>query len=131
MIGKDTRTKASWLDPADDAPELTPELARRAQISFDGAVIRESFGTVRKRGRPPVGGEPKQQVTFRVAPELLHAMRATGAGWQVRAEAVLRREFVDRVASEGGKAQSLARKVSKRILGSTTRTKNDRQKKSA
>jgi hypothetical protein len=30
----------------DDAPELTPELAKRGQISVGGKVVREATGTV-------------------------------------------------------------------------------------
>ena len=35
----------------------------------------------------------KRQVTMRFAPDLLDAMRATGAGWQSRAEEILRRTY--------------------------------------
>lgn len=36
------------LDPRDDAPLLTDELANRAQISRGGEVIRPASGTVSK-----------------------------------------------------------------------------------
>jgi len=94
MSAKKKPIQKSWVDP-DDAPTLTLELARRGQISVDGNVVRDATGTVTKRGRPPVGERPKQQVTMRLAPEVLSAMRNTGPGWQVRAEDALRRAFVE------------------------------------
>src|SRR5437868_2583185 len=75
--------KSNWIDP-DDAPELTSELARRAQISVGGKVIREATGTLTRRGRPPVGDEPKQQVTLRLAPKVVRYFKESGEGWQTR-----------------------------------------------
>jgi uncharacterized protein (DUF4415 family) len=83
MSAKERPTKEPWTDP-DDAPELTPELARRAQIAIGGKVIREATGTLTKRGRPPVGDEPKQQVTLRLAPRVIRYFKGTGEGWQTR-----------------------------------------------
>ena len=73
----------SWTDP-DDAPELTPEIAERAQISIGGKVVRPATGTLTRRGRPPVGDEPKQQVTLRLAARVLRYFKQTGDGWQTR-----------------------------------------------
>jgi uncharacterized protein (DUF4415 family) len=75
----------------DDAPELTPELAARAQISAGGKVIRKATGTLTKRGRPPVGETPKQQVTLRLPPEVISYFKAGGTGWQTRIGNVLQR----------------------------------------
>ena len=83
MSAKRKPTKSSWIDP-DDAPELTPELAWRGQISIGGKVIREATGTLTKRGRPPVGDEPKQQVTLRLAPKIIRYFKEGGEGWQSR-----------------------------------------------
>lgn len=83
MSAKRKPIKKSWIDP-DDAPQLTSELARRAQISQAGKVVREATGTVTKRGRPPVGDEPKQQVTLRLAPRVIRYFKQTGEGWQTR-----------------------------------------------
>ena len=83
------------LNP-DDAPELTPELARRAQISRGGKVIRKATGTVTKRGRPPISGEAKQQITLRLPRDVLGFFKAGGPGWQTRISDVLQRHAKDR-----------------------------------
>lgn len=83
MTAKRKPTSKTWIDP-DDAPELTPEIARRGQISVRGKVIREATGTLTKRGRPPVGDEPKQQVTLRLAPKVINYFKQDGEGWQTR-----------------------------------------------
>ncbi len=43
----------------------------------------------RKRGRPPVSGEPKIAIAFRCDPSVLAAFRASGPGWQTRMNAAL------------------------------------------
>lgn len=50
----------------------------------------------RGRGRPAgsVSSLTKKPVTLRIDPDLLDAMRATGGGWQTRANEVLRGEFL-------------------------------------
>jgi uncharacterized protein (DUF4415 family) len=83
MSAKKKDTKAEWIDP-DDAPEWTDEMFARARISIGGKVIREGTGTLTKRGRPPVGDEPKQQVTLRLAPKVIRYFKQSGEGWQTR-----------------------------------------------
>ena len=78
------------FDP-DDAPELTPEMAARAQISVGGKVIREATGTVTRRGRPPLGDAAKRQVTLRLPDEVVAWFKSGGAGWQTRIGEVLQR----------------------------------------
>jgi uncharacterized protein (DUF4415 family) len=60
----------------DDAPELT-----KAQLA----------GAIRKRGRPPMSGEPKSQVTLRLDADILSSYRALGEGWQSQINADLRK----------------------------------------
>ena len=83
MSARKKDTKAAGIDP-DDAPEWTDEMFERAQISIGGKVVREATGTLTKRGRPPVGDEPKQQVTLRLAPKVIRYFKASGEGWQTR-----------------------------------------------
>jgi uncharacterized protein (DUF4415 family) len=71
---KDTGKK-KWVDP-DDAPELTREYFRRADIYEGDKLVR--------RGRPPVGEKTKQAVKLRLSPNVLDHFRAGGAGWQTR-----------------------------------------------
>jgi uncharacterized protein (DUF4415 family) len=73
---------AAWVDP-DDAPELTEEYFRHADIYIGDTLIR------RGSGRPPLPA-PKRQVTIRLDAALLDAMRATGPGWQTRINEAVR-----------------------------------------
>ena len=112
MSAKRKSTKSSWIDP-DDAPELTRELADRAQIAIGGKVIREATGTLTKRGRPPVGDEPKQQVTLRLAPKVIKYFRATGDGWQTRLNETLEEYVTAAVVKEvRNKSVSISRLIS-------------------
>jgi uncharacterized protein (DUF4415 family) len=67
--------KKKWIDP-DDAPELTREFFRTADIYEGEELIR--------RGRPPIGDRSKQAVKLRLSPDVLEHFRAGGAGWQTR-----------------------------------------------
>lgn len=70
----------------DDLPEITDEMMARA-VPGPGLDIAR-----RSRGRPKVMN-PKQQVTMRLDGDVIEAMRATGPGWQARANDVLRERF--------------------------------------
>jgi uncharacterized protein (DUF4415 family) len=72
---------AAWVD-RDDAPALTEKF-------FDRAEIRDGERLLR-RGRPPLPN-PKQAVKLRLDAEVLAAYRKTGAGWQTRINADLRK----------------------------------------
>ena len=76
-----------WTD--DDAPELTPELASRAQVTRAGKVVHEATGTITRRGRPPFGDRPKEQVTLRLPADVIAFFKAGGPGWQARLGNVL------------------------------------------
>jgi len=82
-------TDDSW-DP-DTAPELTDEVAARAQISIGGKVMHPATGTLTRPGRPPIGKQPKQQVTLRLPAEVIAYFKAGGPGWQTRIGEVLER----------------------------------------
>jgi len=71
-----------WVDP-DDAPELDDDF-------FDRAEIREGDKIIR-RGRPPLGLVAKKSVTLRLDDDVIAAYRETGAGWQSRINADLRK----------------------------------------
>jgi uncharacterized protein (DUF4415 family) len=81
---------SAWVDP-DDAPELTAEIAARAEIREGGKVIRPATGTLTRMGRPPIGEAPKRQVTLRLDQDVIEAFRASGAGWQARMNDALRK----------------------------------------
>jgi uncharacterized protein (DUF4415 family) len=90
MSERGKSTHDDWIDP-DDAPEWPDEVWDRAQISIGGKVIRPATGTLTKRGRPPVGDAPKQQVTLRLPRAVIEHFKAGGAGWQTRISEVLER----------------------------------------
>ena len=83
MTEKERNTKLA-LSEEDEPVEWTDEMFDRAQISVGGVVIREATGTLTRRGRPPVGDQPKQQVTLRLPRHVLDHFKAGGAGWQTR-----------------------------------------------
>ena len=70
-----------WVDP-DDAPELTDAWFDRAEMKVAGHVVNRG-------GRPR--GATKEQVTLRVDRDVLGRFRESGAGWQSRINAALRK----------------------------------------
>jgi uncharacterized protein (DUF4415 family) len=89
MSANKKSTDDSW-DP-DTAPEIPDDVWEWAQISVGGKVIRQATGTLTKRGRPPIGDEPKQQVTLRLPREVISYFKAGGPGWQSRISDALER----------------------------------------
>lgn len=109
----------------DDNPQWTDADFARAEPA--GKVLDQAGANalMRGRGRPPKPVEErKRQVTLRMSPDLIDAARATGRGWQVRAEEVLRREFLgSQAAAEAGakastKGSTAKRSTIGRVLGS-------------
>lgn len=81
MNKKQSVGEAIWQDP-DDAPELTDDFFEQATI-YDGAKII-------RRGRPKAAS-PKALVTLRLDTDVLTGLRATGPGWQTRANKALKK----------------------------------------
>jgi uncharacterized protein (DUF4415 family) len=90
MTAKERNTKLSLSDE-DEPIEWPDEVWDRAQISVGGKVIREATGTLTRRGRPPLGDAPKQQVTLRLPRDVIAHFKAGGPGWQTRIGEVLAR----------------------------------------
>jgi uncharacterized protein (DUF4415 family) len=80
MNAKKRSTPATWVDP-DDAPELTKEFFKRADL-FDGDKLV-------RRGRPKAA-TTKKPVKIRLDADVLAALRASGEGWQTRINDTLR-----------------------------------------
>lgn len=72
----------TWVDP-DDAPELTDEFFKDAEVFHGDTFIR------RGRGRPKAA-VTKEQVTVRLDPDVLAKLRESGPGWQTRINGILR-----------------------------------------
>ena len=81
-VSRVSAAREPWIDP-DDAPELTDEMLDGAEIRIGGEILQ--------RGRPPLGAQPKSAVTLRLDTDVLESYRATGAGWQTRLNADLRK----------------------------------------
>ena len=90
MTEREPDLNRDWADP-DDAPEWPDEVWDRAQFSIGGTVVREATGTLTRRGRPPLGEAPKQQVTLRLPRAVIEHFKAGGAGWQTRIGEALER----------------------------------------
>jgi uncharacterized protein (DUF4415 family) len=86
MSGKNKSGGSTWVDP-DDAPELTDEF-------FEQATVREGTRIIR-RGRPKAES-PKVQITLRLDAGVVDELRATGPGWQTRANTILKRSLASR-----------------------------------
>ena len=58
----------------------------------DVARVHTPEHILARRGRPPGSSSPstKQAVKLRLDPDVLAALRASGAGWQTRVNAILR-----------------------------------------
>lgn len=70
----------------EEIPEITDEMIARGVPGNGEDIVRRS------RGRPRLDS-PKQQVTLRLDEDVIAAMRASGPGWQVRANEALRERF--------------------------------------
>ena len=78
--------------PTQESPEWTHERMQKAMRFRDLSLAVQQ--AAKRRGRGPAKTPAKQRVSLRLAPEVLEAVQATGDGWQVRVEALLRAAFV-------------------------------------
>ena len=90
MTAKERNTKLGLSDE-DEPVEWPDDVWDRARFSIGGKVVRPATGTLTRRGRPPVGDAPKQQVTLRLPRPVIEHFKAGGAGWQTRISEVLER----------------------------------------
>lgn len=79
----------------DENPEWTDAEFARARPASEVFGQDVMAALVRGRGRPAKAkGERKQPVNLRLSPDVLAALKATGAGWQTRVDEALRKTFV-------------------------------------
>lgn len=74
--------KSAWTDP-DDAPELTDEFFKQAEVFHGDTFVR------RGPGRPKLP-TVKEQISVRLDPDVLAKLREVGPGWQSQINAILR-----------------------------------------
>jgi uncharacterized protein (DUF4415 family) len=92
MTAKSKSTRTVWVDP-DDAPELTDGFFENATPHIgDRVVTHAEYGAAVRRGRPKAD-VTKVAVKLRLDPDLLAVLKATGPGWQTRANRILRERF--------------------------------------
>jgi len=83
--------KSDFGVPDEENPELSTEDFARARPFKE--VFPEQYKAWRKKmGRPPVA-RPKVHISFRLAADVVEAIRATGRGYNARVEEVLRASF--------------------------------------
>jgi uncharacterized protein (DUF4415 family) len=83
----------------DEAPELSDDMLVRARPASEVHGTERAGRMLRRRGRPAKPEhERKQQVTVRLSPDVLDALRATGDGWQTRLDEILRAKLLPRRA---------------------------------
>ena len=87
--------KTKEIDP--DNPTWTSETTRRS-VSFSELPERLQRTLSSNHGkRGPQQSPTKEPVSIRLSPDVLEALRATGPGWQGRADEALRQQFVTSV----------------------------------
>ena len=92
MTAKSKNTPSDWVDP-DDAPVLTKAFFDQATPHIGERVVTHAeYGTAVRRGRPHKA-DAKVAVKLRLDPDLLAVLKATGPGWQTRANRILRERF--------------------------------------
>lgn len=80
---------AKIIDP--DNPEWTKDDFARARPASEVLPAAAAALLTRKQGRPPLDeAARKVPVSIRLSPDVLEALRATGKGWQTRADEMLR-----------------------------------------
>lgn len=75
--------------------ELTEaEIARFRPIRAVDPGMLAAMAKLRRRGRPRVDS-PKVRIGLRLAPDIVHGIRATGRGYNARVEKVLREALAE------------------------------------
>jgi uncharacterized protein (DUF4415 family) len=97
----DDPKKGLILDPAEyedgpvddeDNPEWTEEDFARSRPATEVVPPKLAAALMRKPGRPALPPEErKKPVSIRLSPDVLDALRASGPGWQTRADELLRK----------------------------------------
>jgi uncharacterized protein (DUF4415 family) len=85
--------KSRWLHPS---PEEDRQIARAIAVDPDAApdLSPAPAGIVRRAGRPSKP-DAKVSVTLRLDRDIVERFKASGAGWQTRINAALRRAGED------------------------------------
>ena len=82
--------------PDEENPEWTAERLKKATTypNFPPEIMRIIGADQQKRGLQ--AAPKKQAISIRLSPDVLEALRATGPGWQARADDALRIQFLSK-----------------------------------
>ena len=87
-----TKKASKYGTPDAENPEWTREDFKRSKRMSEMPEDFQRFFS--RKGRGPQKTPTKVQVTMRISPDVMAAVRETGPGWQVRVDEALRKEFV-------------------------------------
>ncbi len=79
-----TKSDLTRVDAYKDNPSDYDEVPELTRLQLATAIVK-------KRGRPPLSGEAKSQVTLRIDADVLSSYRDLGDGWQSQINADLRK----------------------------------------
>lgn len=83
------------VDDEGEVRELSEaEIARFRPIGEVDPGMLVAVAEFRRRGRPPADS-PKMRIGLRLAPDVVHGIRATGRGYNTRVEKVLREALAE------------------------------------
>lgn len=85
-----TRTSRQSV-PDRENPEWTKEKFARAKRFHE---LPHGLQQALRNTRGPQKSPLKEKISIRLSPDVVKALRATGRGWQARADAALREHFV-------------------------------------
>ena len=98
--------------PDDENPEWTAEEIRRARPLLEVLPKEVVDAIKRSRGqRGPQKSPTKELISLRLDQDVVAALRATGFGWQTRANDALRAAYVTGTARTGTRATGARRKT--------------------
>jgi uncharacterized protein (DUF4415 family) len=97
-MSKNTKNAGDYGVPDADNPEWTKEKFARS-IAFKDlpAELREKLSAIQeasRKKRGPQKAPKKVPISIRISHDVAEGLRATGAGWQRRADEALRAQFV-------------------------------------
>jgi uncharacterized protein (DUF4415 family) len=102
--------KKSASQPDDENPEWTEEEMRRARPLLE--VLPKAVVDAIRRARGPQKAPTKKLISIRVDQDVVNALRASGTGWQSRAndalKAYVKRRGLDKAAAPVRKRRRVA-----------------------
>ena len=99
------RRVAKYGTPDAENPEWTTEDFRRAKRFHELPAELQQLLSTGQRTASAEEPHEKVHISMKLAPDIANALRATGSGWESRAEEVLRSHFVKHVTTAEAQRQ--------------------------